>query len=337
VQQRYVYDPYGNFIVLADNWAAGSDGFNWLYTFQGGRYDNYTGLYTYQRREYDPTVGRWIQQDPGGYLDGANLYKPMLDAPTEYMDPMGLQAQSGAVPPATQQTGANQYSNVPGATTQPGGGNALKNLPSEIQRIIEQMDDDHWNVRHRASDAMDEELLRNPHLRDGLEQVQKSGSLSPEAQSRLDNALDMERSISAEADPSSVQVGQGGTIHVKFTFPPGIDDSVTRDANGASENETATYIRYSAPEGNIFFPRAMQGGGMLNVPVYVSPLLDETQSSVDFRAGDKLGIWTVRISVFHEYLVKNKAVGEEPGLDENGLHQLVAYQPVVLVLSHLDK
>jgi RHS repeat-associated protein len=79
-----------------------SDTYTWIYGFQGGRCDACRGLFSFQRREYDPTLGRWMQQDPAGYVDGKNLYQALLGAPTEFDDMTGLEAQ-----PA----GANTYSN----------------------------------------------------------------------------------------------------------------------------------------------------------------------------------------------------------------------------------
>lgn len=41
---------------------------------------------------YSPTLGRWMQQDPAGYLDGANLYHAYVSNPHGRLDPMGLNA-----------------------------------------------------------------------------------------------------------------------------------------------------------------------------------------------------------------------------------------------------
>jgi len=69
-----------------------SDSKHWVYRWQGGRYDSTTGLYNFRNRDYSPTLGRWVQQDPIGYIDGANLYQAMLGAPIGNVDPMGLSA-----------------------------------------------------------------------------------------------------------------------------------------------------------------------------------------------------------------------------------------------------
>jgi RHS repeat-associated protein len=69
VQERYVYDPYGAVTILAANWTTRSgSSYGWIYLHQGGRFDNATGLYGFRNRDYSPTLGRWLQNDPIGYL-----------------------------------------------------------------------------------------------------------------------------------------------------------------------------------------------------------------------------------------------------------------------------
>jgi RHS repeat-associated protein len=92
VKERFVYDPYGAQTVLNSSWSSTGDTYTWIYGFQGGRYDSYAGLYNFQRREYDPTLGRWMQQDPAGYVDGKNLYQYVDGNPVASTDSFGLQA-----------------------------------------------------------------------------------------------------------------------------------------------------------------------------------------------------------------------------------------------------
>ena len=42
-------------------------------------------------RHYDPTVGRYVQPDPMGFVDGPSLYAYAKSAPTTEVDPKGLQ------------------------------------------------------------------------------------------------------------------------------------------------------------------------------------------------------------------------------------------------------
>ena len=41
-------------------------------------------------RNFHPTLGRWIERDPAGYLDGANLYGYISGNPAGLIDPSGL-------------------------------------------------------------------------------------------------------------------------------------------------------------------------------------------------------------------------------------------------------
>jgi len=41
---------------------------------------------------YDPTVGRWLEQDPAGYIDGPNMYQFEDSNPATLVDPSGLAA-----------------------------------------------------------------------------------------------------------------------------------------------------------------------------------------------------------------------------------------------------
>ena len=92
VVERFLYDPYGTFTVHDPNWTldAGGSDFGWVHLHQGGRYDADTGLYHFRFRDYDPELGRWINPDPAGYVDGPNTYEANGSAPTNLLDPFGL-------------------------------------------------------------------------------------------------------------------------------------------------------------------------------------------------------------------------------------------------------
>ncbi|HWE95534.1 MAG TPA: RHS repeat-associated core domain-containing protein, partial [Tepidisphaeraceae bacterium] len=90
VVQRFDYDPYGTATVLTAGWATTTDAYAWKYRFQGLAYDSNSGLYNGRNRTYSPTLGRWMQMDPAGYVDGMNLYQLTESAPTTLRDPMGL-------------------------------------------------------------------------------------------------------------------------------------------------------------------------------------------------------------------------------------------------------
>ncbi len=61
------------------------------YGFQGRQVDEETGLVYLRHRYYDPRMGRFLQRDPMGYVDGFNLYEFAGGSPVNWGDPLGLQ------------------------------------------------------------------------------------------------------------------------------------------------------------------------------------------------------------------------------------------------------
>ncbi len=91
VTQRYVYSPYGTVTVLNADWTPPPAGT--LPTvdnlYQGMTLDPMTGLYYARNRNYSPSLGRWINQDPAGYINGANTYQFVMGNPVGMLDPFG--------------------------------------------------------------------------------------------------------------------------------------------------------------------------------------------------------------------------------------------------------
>jgi len=81
----YVYNGFGKA-------AAGSSGPKPNpYKYTAREYDTETGLYYYRARYYDETIGRFISEDPLGFLgDGPNFYLYARNQPTNLADPLGL-------------------------------------------------------------------------------------------------------------------------------------------------------------------------------------------------------------------------------------------------------
>ena len=82
--------PFPGRTTLNATWVSISDVYVFGQGFQGGFVDSATGLILFQRRLYSPALGRWLQQDPAGYVDGANLYQMEGSNPVNAVDPGGL-------------------------------------------------------------------------------------------------------------------------------------------------------------------------------------------------------------------------------------------------------
>ena len=61
--------------------------------YRGSRTDEETGLLCIGCRYYDPEIGRWIDPDPAGDLDGPNRYAYCRNNPVTYVDYFGLAAE----------------------------------------------------------------------------------------------------------------------------------------------------------------------------------------------------------------------------------------------------
>jgi RHS repeat-associated protein len=59
------------------------------YQYTGREFDSFTGLHYYRARWYDPNLGRFISEDPIGFVDGVNLFAYVKNNPLFYKDPMG--------------------------------------------------------------------------------------------------------------------------------------------------------------------------------------------------------------------------------------------------------
>ncbi|MGK7396938.1 MAG: SpvB/TcaC N-terminal domain-containing protein [Candidatus Cyclobacteriaceae bacterium M3_2C_046] len=62
------------------------------YRYSGRERDDTTGLYYYGARYYAPWLGRWLNPDPAGTVDGLNLYRFVVNNPVKLVDIDGRQA-----------------------------------------------------------------------------------------------------------------------------------------------------------------------------------------------------------------------------------------------------
>jgi RHS repeat-associated protein len=79
----YVYDTFGNV-------AASSGSLVNSFQYTGREYDLETGLRYHRNRYYDPLVGRFLSEDPIAWFGGFNFYRYVLNSPTKFIDPFGL-------------------------------------------------------------------------------------------------------------------------------------------------------------------------------------------------------------------------------------------------------
>ncbi len=66
-----------------------STGANSALRFPGQWFQSETGLHQNWMRDYDPTLGRYLQADPLGLVDGASIYGCALQNPGRYVDLTG--------------------------------------------------------------------------------------------------------------------------------------------------------------------------------------------------------------------------------------------------------
>ncbi len=108
--ERYDYDPYGKTYIAHWDPAAGSGSGDWVrhepdepsafgnpFMWTGQRHDVAIGLYHFPFRTYSPRLGRWLQRDPLGYVDGVNMYEYVVSSPTNFIDALGLYRGKGIV------------------------------------------------------------------------------------------------------------------------------------------------------------------------------------------------------------------------------------------------
>ncbi|MCA9245059.1 MAG: hypothetical protein KDA32_13965, partial [Phycisphaerales bacterium] len=99
IVERYDYDAYGNARIYSGGAVANSGEGGVLlavssvgnpYMHQGLRRDDETGTFENRMRCYNPRIGRFMQRDPAGYVDGMNLYQYLAGRAFSWIDPFGL-------------------------------------------------------------------------------------------------------------------------------------------------------------------------------------------------------------------------------------------------------
>lgn len=82
------YFPYGGTALIAGKDKAEVK--RKTHRYSGKERDDSTGLYYYGARYYAPWLGRWINPDPAGTVDGLNLYAFVTCNPITFIDHSGL-------------------------------------------------------------------------------------------------------------------------------------------------------------------------------------------------------------------------------------------------------
>jgi RHS repeat-associated protein len=92
-----VFDSYGNVIAAAhyasdgEEVTSGAQCLDEAFGYTGRWYDGGTRLQNNLNRWYDPRLGRFLSEDPIGFVgDRSNLYRYVGNGPTNHQDPVGL-------------------------------------------------------------------------------------------------------------------------------------------------------------------------------------------------------------------------------------------------------
>ncbi|MGP4954218.1 RHS repeat domain-containing protein [Pseudomonas helleri] len=94
VLSQETYYPYGG-----TAWWAAKNAVDASYKTirYSGKERDASGLYYYGYRYYAPWLGRWINADPGGDIDGLNLYAMASGNPVSYVDSQGMDSKKVAL------------------------------------------------------------------------------------------------------------------------------------------------------------------------------------------------------------------------------------------------
>jgi RHS repeat-associated protein len=86
--------------VIDADWSTDDNGVSdvdWRYLHQGGRLDTTTNLYYFRNRDYSPSLARWLEPDPIGYVDGLNVYQYEKGSPNRFRDPKGTTVNASQI------------------------------------------------------------------------------------------------------------------------------------------------------------------------------------------------------------------------------------------------
>ncbi len=163
----YLYDPFGN-LQKSTNPSDHNP-----FRFAGKRLLEDTGKIDFVFRAYDPALGRFMQRDPKGYVDGTNFYAFLRNNPLGSSDELGLESRSERAPaPVVAKLGAEvAYRNPKGFTLAVPDNFDAEKIGAYKERIHDPADRG-VGIRSRpagAKNATDDIRQRNQPLRDTYE------------------------------------------------------------------------------------------------------------------------------------------------------------------------
>ena len=89
--EQYYYDAFGSPTILDSmNQVRSNSLWENPFLFTGREYDFEAGQYFFRARQLHPEIGRFLQRDPTGFIDGFNFYTYVDNNPIVYTDPFGL-------------------------------------------------------------------------------------------------------------------------------------------------------------------------------------------------------------------------------------------------------
>lgn len=89
VVSREEYAPFGETVGIVEDVLEADGPTRRSYRYSGKEMDA-SGLYYYGWRYYQPEVGRWLSADPGGIVDGLNLFAMVHNDPINFKDADGF-------------------------------------------------------------------------------------------------------------------------------------------------------------------------------------------------------------------------------------------------------
>ncbi|MFJ2714382.1 RHS repeat-associated core domain-containing protein, partial [Pseudomonas sp. NPDC087346] len=99
-----------------------------------GKERDATGLYYYGFRYYAPWLGRWINPDPAGTIDGLNLYRMVRNNPIALFDTDGLASDDEGEPAPLSVAARRKLFSAPAANASTSGGSSKRSAPALVTK-----------------------------------------------------------------------------------------------------------------------------------------------------------------------------------------------------------